>query len=398
MTSDRLAARTITFVNVAHALDHFVLLIYPTAVIAIAAERGLGYGEMIGLATGAFLAFGLLSLPFGWMADRVGRRNLLAAFFLGSGAACLGLAASTTTAGFAVWLLVLGSFAAIYHPVGSAMLVSNARRLGRELGRNGVWGNVGAAAASGVTALIAAELGWRAAFAIPGALTMALGIAFLILVPSERRNGRSSGESAPTVQVARPGAIATLYLVAVVAGGITFTVATVALPKVIDERLGFALPLELVGALATAVFVLGAITQLAMGRLIDKVELPRLFVGLSVLQPIGFLIAATTLGLPMLLGMLLVMAAIYGQVVINDAMIARYVAPHLRAKAFGLRYFLGYSVSGMAVPAIGFMHGGGGFPLVLAATAGFGAVVFGSAVGFLLLVKPARPAAASAAV
>jgi hypothetical protein len=34
-----LAARTILFVNIAHALDHFLILIFPTAIIAIAAER-----------------------------------------------------------------------------------------------------------------------------------------------------------------------------------------------------------------------------------------------------------------------------------------------------------------------------------------------------------------------
>ena len=82
-----LSRRTIVFVNIAHAFDHFVLLIYPTAVIAIAAERGLDYSALIGLSTGAFVAFGLFSLPMGWLADRFGRRNLLALFFLGYGAA-----------------------------------------------------------------------------------------------------------------------------------------------------------------------------------------------------------------------------------------------------------------------------------------------------------------------
>src|SRR5215213_10243570 len=91
MSPDRLSRRTIAFVNVAHALDHFVLLIYPTAVIAIAAEKGLSYASLIGLSTGAFVAFGLFSLPMGWFADRLGRRNLLAAFFCGCGAACLEL-------------------------------------------------------------------------------------------------------------------------------------------------------------------------------------------------------------------------------------------------------------------------------------------------------------------
>ncbi len=399
MNPDIIATRTIRFVNVAHAFVHFVVLIYPTAVIAIAAERGLAYGELIGLATGTFLAFGLLSLPIGWVADRVGRRNLLAAFFLGSGVSCVGLAFATTPLVFALLLLILGCFAAIYHPVGSAMLVSNATRLGRELGKNGVWGNVGAALASGVTAFIAAELGWRAAFALPGALSIAVGLLFITQVPSERGAAhKPPGETAKTLPIAHPAAIATLYLVAVVAGGITFNVVTIALPKVFDERLGFDLPLSTIGMLATSVFILGALTQLTMGRLVDRIELPKLFVGLSLLQPAGLAIAAFALGIPMVIGMVLAMASIYGQVVINDAMIARYVAPHLRAKAFGLRYFLGFGVSGLAVPMIALLHGISGFPLVLGVTALLGSVVFGSAIGFFILTRgPAsEPVAARA--
>ena len=85
MDAEILSRRTLRFVNVAHALDHFVLLIYPTAVIAIAAQTGLSYGELIKLATGAFVAFGLCALPMGWLADRFGRRNMLAIFFFGYG-------------------------------------------------------------------------------------------------------------------------------------------------------------------------------------------------------------------------------------------------------------------------------------------------------------------------
>ena len=169
MSPDQLSRRTVAFVNMAHALDHFVLLIYPTAVIAIAAERGLSYASLIGLATGAFVAFGLFSLPMGWLADRMGRRNLLAVFFGGCGIACLGLSTASSPTAFAIWLLVLGLFSAIYHPVGSAMLVTHARRLGRDLGVNGVWGNLGAALRlRASTALLAASLGWRAAFIVPG--------------------------------------------------------------------------------------------------------------------------------------------------------------------------------------------------------------------------------------
>lgn len=65
---------------------------------------------------------------------------------------------------------------------------------------------------------------------------------------------------------------------------------------------------------------------------------------------------------PLLLGLVLTMAAINGQVVINDAMVARYVPPQLRAKAFSVRYFLGFTAAGMAVPMIALLHEAGGSP------------------------------------
>ncbi|MGU3541312.1 MFS transporter, partial [Methylobacterium sp. A54F] len=92
-----------------------------------------------------------------------------------------------------------------------------------------------------------------------------------------------------------------------------------------DQREGQ--PVALIGSLATLVFVFGALTQLLMGRLIDRYSLPTLFLALSTLQPIGHGLAAVSTGVPLLVGLVLTMAALYGQVVINDAMVARYVPP-----------------------------------------------------------------------
>ncbi|MGY2050212.1 MFS transporter [Methylobacterium sp. JK268] len=382
MDADTLSRRTVRFVNVAHALDHFILLIYPTAVIAIAAQSSLSYGELIGLATGAFVAFGLCSLPMGWLADRFGRRNMLAVFFLGYGGSCFGVASASTPTAFAAWLAVLGLASAIYHPVGSAMLVTHARRLGHDLGVNGVWGNLGAASASGVTALLAAWFGWRIAFVVPGLVCVACGLAFLRLVPGDGDGaGRGAGKAA-VIPVARPVPLLIVFACSVVAGGLTFNIATIALPKVIDERLGATLSLAAIGSVATTVFVFGALTQLLMGRLIDRFPIPTLYLALAALQPIGLAIAALSSGVPLLLGLVLTMAAIYGQVVINDAMVARYVPPAYRSKAFSVRYFLGFTVSGFVVPMIALLHESGGFVRVLGVAAMFGAVVLASAVAF----------------
>jgi len=397
MSPETLSKRTLLFVNAAHALDHFVLLIYPTAVIAIAAQSSLSYAELIGLATGAFVAFGLCSLPMGWLSDRFGRRNMLAVFFIGYGLSCLGVASADRPAAFAGWLLVLGVASAIYHPVGSTMLVSHARQLGRDLGVNAVWGNLGAAAAAGVTALIAASLGWRFAFVIPGLVCLVLGVAFVAFVPGDGNPSAHRSGKAELIPVSRPMALLAVFAVAVIAGGMTFNITTIALPKVIDERLGLDLPLALTGSLATLVFVFGAATQWLMGRLVDRFTLPALFVGLALFQPIGLALAATTTGVPLLLGLVLTMAAIYGQVVVNDAMVARYVPAQHRAKAFSVRYFLGFTVSGFVVPMLAVLHAQGGFGLVLAGAAVFGLIVWCAALAFFFLAQGAPAARTLAA-
>ena len=77
--------RSIAFLNWAHALDHFVLLIYPTVVIGLEVIYQRPYSELIALSSAAFIAFGVFSLPAGWLADRWSRRNMMAAFYFGCG-------------------------------------------------------------------------------------------------------------------------------------------------------------------------------------------------------------------------------------------------------------------------------------------------------------------------
>ncbi len=47
---------------------------------------------MIALGTASFFAFGLFSLPAGWLADRWSRRNMMAVFYIGCGASLIAAA------------------------------------------------------------------------------------------------------------------------------------------------------------------------------------------------------------------------------------------------------------------------------------------------------------------
>src|SRR5215469_18789066 len=127
--ADAARRRSIAFLNWAHAIDHFVLLIYPTVVIGLEVVYGRPYSELIALSSTAFVAFGVFSLPAGWLADHWSRRNMMAAFYIGCGVSLLGVAAAPNLLGLSIAMFALGVFAAIYHPVGMAMLIeaSNAR-------------------------------------------------------------------------------------------------------------------------------------------------------------------------------------------------------------------------------------------------------------------------------
>src|SRR5262245_55885974 len=115
--------RSIGFINWAHAIDHYVILIFPTVVIGLEAVYGRSYGELIALSTSSFVAFGVFSLPAGWLADRWSRRNMMALFYFGCGLSLAGAALAPNLIALAVALFALGIFAAIYHPVGTAMLI-----------------------------------------------------------------------------------------------------------------------------------------------------------------------------------------------------------------------------------------------------------------------------------
>jgi predicted MFS family arabinose efflux permease len=362
--------RSIGFINWAHALDHYVMLIFPTVVIGLELVYGRSYADLIVLGTPAFIAFGVFSLPAGWLGDRWSRRNMMVLFYAGCGLSLVAAGLAPNLVVLATALTALGVFAAIYHPVGTAMLIEQATLRGRSLAFNGVCGNLGAALAAGTTAALVAGLGWRAAFLVPGAVCVATAVIYVRLVPDEARKAASRATVADVpLGVALAATIFGLFIVIALCAGLVFNIVSVALPKIVDERLGAGVPLLLVGGLATAVFMCGALAQTAVGRLVEKFPPHILFAVIASLQFLGVLWVAQATGKVLIVALAVTMAAIYAQVTVNDLVIARYTADAWRGRIYAVRYFLTFLAAGAAVSAIAFLHGRGGFGLVLATTA-----------------------------
>jgi MFS family permease len=379
-----LARSPTLFLNLGHTFDHLLMLIFPTVVLAMGTELGGGYAELLPLSLGGFIAFGACSIPAGWMADRWSRFGMMVVFFFGIGAASILTGLATGRAQVALGLTGIGVFAAIYHPVGIAMLVANRENVGRVLGVNGVFGNAGVAFSALIAGALADSVGWRAAFIVPGAMAVLAGVAFVCLAPRGSPTGAARrATAAPGFSRADLARVFAVLTVATACGGVIFNATTISMPKVFDQRLSALTHSTFgIGVLVCGVYLIAAMAQLCVGWWLDRRPLKSVFVPVVALQVPLLLLAGTTENAMMLLVAVAMMFFVFGQIPINDAMIARYTAEEWRARAYAVRYVVSFSASALAVPLVAGLYQSSGdfralyFVLGTLALATFAAAVF----------------------
>lgn len=387
-------SRVITYVNAAHFIDHYAMLIFAAAVIVMSPALGMSYAELLPYATPGFIAFGAGSLITGWLGDHWSRRHMMVIYFIGIGLAMIAVGFVQTPLQLGAALLAIGVFASIYHPVGTAMIVSYADRLGHEVGLNGVWGNLGVASSALVTGVVSQYLGWRWAFFLPGAVTILIGLMFMRAVVHEDRSG--SKFAAPSARVAKRDMwrVILSLLIVVIAISTTFNAITVALPKLFAERLSdLTKSPALLGVIAAGVYAFGALTQYTIGKLIDRYSLKAISLPLSLLLAPLLYIAASSSNLALIVVAIGIIMGTFGQVTVNDAMVGKYTSEEWRSRAYAVRYFLGFTAAGASVGLVAWLYERGGFDLMLQAFAALCLLVIVAAV---ILPSEIRPVTAAA--
>jgi len=370
MDRDRLQ---ITLLNAGHFLDHLVMLVFATvSAVALTREWNMGYSELLAYATPGFVAFALFSWPAGWIADRWSREGMMAVYFIGLGLASFATGFTSSPLGISIGLFVLGMFAAIYHPVGLALLVQDRQRTGMLIAVNGVWGNLGVGSAALFAGYFIDHGGWRYAFLVPGLVSIVLGIAYATLMRREiaARNlaAKPKTGTAATATQATPEVRAVLIRLSVVIfstalfSSLIFQSTTFALPKIFDERLqsivGSATTL---GWLTFLVFAIASMAQLLTGMALDRYSPRTVYIVSALAQTVFFALMPGLMGWPALVVGLGFTFAAFGSVPINDFLIGRMAKSELRAQIYGARYVLSFSVMSLALPLIAWVHLNWGF-------------------------------------
>jgi MFS family permease len=353
--ADRSAILTIVFSSLGHAYTHMFTAFYFVIVLALEEDWSIAYHELIELWTLGALLVGVCALPAGWIADRWSARGMMVVFFIGLGGAGILCAMVSRPLAMMIGLSSIGIFAAIYHPVGIPWLVRNTPRRGLALGINGVFGPIGIAAAGLVAGALIDGYGWRAAFFLPGVVSICTGVALWVCSALGLL-----GDGTQRLQSAAPPSRGdmirafAMLLVTMVVMGLVFQSVQVAIPKLFDLRIRDIVGEGAlgIGAMVAAVYVLGGTVQVLGGYLADKVSLkPIYFLGFLLQVPVLAMVAVAG-GFPLLVLAVLMVVLTSATLPAENLLLARYTPARHHSLAFGVKFVLAFGTAPLAIQAV----------------------------------------------
>ena len=386
------AKRNFLFLNIGHLLDHFFMLIFTTAVLTMEREFADSYGRLLLLTTWSFFFFGGASLPAGWLGDKWSRTGMMFVFFIGIGGASILTGFANDPLQVEIGLALVGIFGAIYHPIGLALVVEDAKRVGRALAVNGVWGNMGVALAALTTGAIADLYGWRMAFILPGIVSIGIGVLYglHLLKGADVDGAGKQKKTPPQVPVSIQRRVFIFLIIAPMVGGLIFQATTISLPKIMDERLSSMLPgTSEIGLVTALVFGCAAFAQLAVGEMLDRYQTKRIYLFLVAVQLVMCMLAVTAAGWASLAITLPLMLVTFGIIPVNDWIVAHFISTEYRSRVYAVKSVLVLGVGAIAVQMTGRLHeASGSFDSLFLVMAAAAAIVL---VTTFILIPSRRP-------
>ena len=330
------------FACAAHFMHHVLVSLYLTLVLTLTTEWKMSYSDLIALWTVGSLMVGLGAPLAGWLGDRWGESRVMALTFFGLGGAAILCGLAQGPLAMQLSLAVLGSFGALYHPVGNAWVVKHAVERGKAIALAGIFGSFGVAAGPVVAGALNDAIDWRWAFILPGLVTAGFGVALLTLMVQGRipERDRDATETALETHTARDrrNVIALLALTMTLTL-IATTAFMTALPKLVEDlNLVSREGLIGVGLLVGAIYLAASGAQFLGGHFADRGAARRTYILLFAILAVAFAAAAVTgnwLILPLAITVMFLFEAIAP---IETVFVARFAPAARRGLFFGMRY------------------------------------------------------------
>lgn len=358
-TAPRSAQLSLGFSCLGHAYSHMFAPIFYVAALTLEGDLGLTHGEVVGLIVIGNVLFGVAAPLAGWMGDRWSATGMVGLFFIGTGGGMVMTALADSPFQIGLWLAVTGLFASIYHPVGIAWLIRNAKARGKALGINGVFGGIGPAAAALIAGGLIEVSGWRAAFLVPGILIAGTGVVFYWLM-ARGLVVETKQDVRPLPPASRRDTVRAVSVLAVtlLCTGLIYQATQPALPKVFSERLADFLNDGVLGVsvfVAAVYFTAGGL-QILAGHLADRYPLKYVYLACFILQAPLLVLASALSGASLVVVAMVMVSVNVGALPAENSLVARYAPSNWRGLAFGLKFILAFGISGLGVKLEGMLY------------------------------------------
>ena len=345
------------FLFASHFLDHFMMLIFAKAAYDAGLYFGIGYEEIIGYGTLSFVLFGACAPIAARLSDSYSRSLMMVVFNFGIGLAAIFSALAQSPLQLMLGLAVLGAFAAIYHPVGISMLLKSDKRIGLRLGINGVFGNLGVAAAPVFIGAILLNGDWRMGFWVSGVLCLIYGVLFASRLRHEP-GAKASAQAQKGTSGFSTGWQRALIALALVttSGGFIFGAMTFLVPRYFDLALGgISSSVAVTGALASLVYACASGSQVLVGWLVDRVSPKHILLATAAGQVVFIYVSSSLADIGLLVMMTCAMCFVFGQIPLTDAIMSRYVPDEYRTRVLSIKFLLNLTAGATVLPLCGFM-------------------------------------------
>jgi MFS family permease len=133
----------------------------------------------------------------------------------------------------------------------------------------------------------------------------------------------------------------------------------------------------MVGVFAFTVFAVASMAQLVVGSMLDRHGARRVFMVVAVIQVIFFAVMpGLTDGVALAVAFGFMLGA-FGQIPINDFMIGKMASGEFRARIYGVRYVVAFTVLAIALPLIAIVYETWGFDTLFYILAGAALAILG---------------------
>ncbi|MDG1299774.1 MAG: MFS transporter [Paracoccaceae bacterium] len=340
------------YLNISHFIDHFIMLIFAKAAYDAGREFGLGYEEIIVFGVLGFILFGAAAPIASILANKYSRSVLMVIFHFGIGISAIICSFASTPWELSIGLGLIGVFAAIFHPVGIAMLLKNSKKLGYRLGINGVFGNMGVAAAPLITGFLLLISDWKLSFILPGIACILYGVIFLLALKDEPKTVQKEKTNERDDVFAPQWRRALLALaLTTTSGGFIFGAMTFIIPRYFELQLtGITSSVAITGLIASMVYAIAGFTQIGAGLLIDRFPAKPILFVIGVGQVIFIFLASTVSDLQLFFVTLVATSFVFGQIPIIDTIMSRYIPDKARGNVLSVKFALNLGAGASVLP------------------------------------------------